>query len=246
MAKKVRATKGKGPAAGKAVPPAEGTLEDHPRPSVAVDTAVLTVLPPGLTGRGDGHGELAVLQVRRAGGRKQPKWSLPGTLLLGAELLSQAVARSLREEAGLDDGIVPRQVRVFDALDRDTRGRVLSVAHRVWAPYARLAPLVAASGGGLRLAPVDEVGPMPSDRAEVVAAAVEQGRAEYAGAADPGRLLPESFTLHELWVVHDAVAGHRGSGEDAFRLRAVRLLEPSPEPPRRLDVGRPARLYRRR
>ena len=87
---------------------------------------------------------------------------------------------------------------------------------------------------------------MPFDHPEIVAAAVDQGRAEYAGATDPGRLLPDSFTLHELWVVHDAVAGHYDSSEDAFRLRAVRLLEPSPEPPRKLDVGRPARLYRRR
>jgi len=160
--------------------------------------------------------------------------------------LSESVARSLREKAGLGDDVVPRQLRVFDRLERDTRGRVLSVAHKVWVPYARLAPVVEAGGGALRLVPVGEVGPMPFDHPEIVAAAVDQGRAEYAQAADPGRLLPDSFTLHELWVVHDAVAGHYDSSEDAFRLRAVRLLEPSPEPPRKLDVGRPARLYRRR
>ncbi|WNV74108.1 NUDIX domain-containing protein [Geodermatophilus sp. DSM 44513] len=222
------------------------TLLDHPQPSVAVDTAVLTVLPPERTGRGDDRGELAVLQVRRAGGHKRGQWSLPGTFLHGGELLAESVARSLREEAGLGDDVVPRQLRVFDAVDRDTRGRVLSVAHAVWLPHARLAPVVAAAGGGLRLVPVGEVGPMPFDHPEVVAAAVAQGRAEYAERADPGRLLPDSFTLHELWVVHDAVAGHFASTEDAFRLRAVRLLEPSSELPRKPAVGRPARLYRRR
>jgi hypothetical protein len=123
---------------------------------------------------------------------------------------------------------------------------VLSVAHKVWVPYARLAPVVEAGDGALRVVPVGEVGPMRFDHPEIVAAAVDQGRVEYAEAADPGRLLPDSFTLHELWVVHDAVAGHYDSSEDAFRLRAVRLLEPSAEPPRKLDVGRPAKLYRRR
>lgn len=225
---------------------AKRTLQDHPRPSVAVDTAVLTVLPPEPAGRGGDRGELAVLQIRRARGHKKGAWSLPGTFLHEGELLSESVARSLRQKAGLGDDVVPRQLRVFDRLERDTRGRVLSVAHKVWVPYARLAPVVEAGDGALRLVPVGEVGPMPFDHPEIVAAAVDQGRAEYAQAADPGRLLPDSFTLHELWVVHDAVAGHYDSSEDAFRLRAVRLLEPSPEPPRKLDVGRPARLYRRR
>ncbi len=232
MAKKRKATK--------------RTLEDHPRPSVAVDTAVLTVLPPEPAGRGDDRGELAVLQIRRTGGHRKGEWSLPGTFLHEGELLSESVARSLREKAGLGDDVVPRQLHVFDGLERDTRGRVLSVAHKVWVPYARLAPVVEAGDGALRLVPVGEVGPMPFDHPEIVAAAVDQGRAEYAEAADPGRLLPDSFTLHELWVVHDAVAGHYDSSEDAFRLRAVRLLEPSAEPPRKLDVGRPAKLYRRR
>jgi len=222
------------------------TLLDYPRPSVAVDTAVLTVLPSERTGRGDDRGELAVLQVRRAGGHKRGEWSLPGTFLHEGELLAESVARSLREKAGLGEDVVPRQLRVFDAVERDTRGRVLSVAHKVWVPYTRLAPVVGAADGALRLVPVGEVGPMPFDHPEIVAEAVAQGRAEYAERADPGRLLPDSFTLHELWVVHDAVAGHFDSTKDAFRLRAVRLLEPSPEPPRRLDVGRPAKLYRRR
>jgi 8-oxo-dGTP diphosphatase len=226
--------------------PVKKTLEDYPRPSVAVDTAVLTVLPPEVAGRGDDRGELAVLQIRRAGGHRKGEWSLPGTFLHEGELLSESVARSLREKAGLGDDVVPRQLRVFDAVDRDTRGRVLSVAHMVWVPYERLAPVVEVRDGGLRLAPVDEVGPMPFDHPTIVGDAVERGRAEYAEAADPGGLLPDSFTLHELWVVHDAVAGHYESSEDAFRLRAVRFLEPSPEPPRRLDVGRPAKLYRRR
>ena len=225
---------------------AKRTLQDHPRPSVAVDTAVLTVLPPEPAGPGGDRSELAVLQIRRARGHKKGEWSLPGTFLHEGELLSESVARSLREKAGLGDAVVPRQLRVFDRPERDTRGRVLSVAHKVWLPYARLVPVVEAADGALRLVPVGEVGPMPFDHPEIVAAAVDQGRAEYAQAADPGRLLPDSFTLHELWVVHDAVAGHYDSSEDAFRLRAVRLLEPSPEPPRKLDVGRPARLYRRR
>ena len=47
------------------------TLADYPRPSVAVDTAVLTVAPGGI---------LQVLQVRDAT-KKRDAWALPGTFL---------------------------------------------------------------------------------------------------------------------------------------------------------------------
>ena len=66
-------------------------------------------------------------------------------------------------------------------------------------------------------------------------------------------LQKHSFTAEQVDMaidflvdVHDAVAGHFESSEDAFRLRVLRLLEPSKEPPRKLDVGRPAKLYRRK
>ena len=77
------------------------TLADYPRPSVAVDTALLT-LDPGL--------ELVVLQVRRANGAG---WALPGTFLHEGERLADAVDRSLRVKAGVR-GLHPRQLHVFD------------------------------------------------------------------------------------------------------------------------------------
>ena len=92
------------------------TLADYPRPSVAVDTAVLT-LDPKLG--------LVVLEVRRVTG---PGWALPGTFLREGETLADAVDRSLRDKANVR-GLHPRQLHVFDDPHRDDRGWVLSVAH---------------------------------------------------------------------------------------------------------------------
>ncbi len=55
------------------------SLADYPRPSVAVDTAVLAPDPE----RG-----LVVLQVRRGRG---PGWALPGTFIHPGETLADAV-----------------------------------------------------------------------------------------------------------------------------------------------------------
>ena len=92
------------------------TLADYPRPSVAVDTAVLTL---------DEQDGLVVLEVRRTNGAG---WGLPGTFLHEGETLADAVRRALDVKAGVS-GLNPRQLHVFDAPDRDDRGWVLSVAH---------------------------------------------------------------------------------------------------------------------
>ena len=92
------------------------SLADYPRPSVAVDTALLTLDP---------EQGLVVLQVRR---NDEPGWALPGTFLHEGERLADAVKRSLRDKAGVR-GLHPRQLHVFDDPNRDDRGWVLSVAH---------------------------------------------------------------------------------------------------------------------
>src|SRR6476659_491949 len=92
------------------------TLADYPRPSVAVDTAVLTLDP---------EEGLVVLEVRRPAGKG---WALPGTFIHEAETLADAVDRSLRVKANVR-GLHPRQLHVFDNPRRDDRGWVLSVAH---------------------------------------------------------------------------------------------------------------------
>src|SRR4051794_40670200 len=92
------------------------TLADYPRPSVAVDTAVLTLDP---------EQGLVVLEVRRP---HEAGWALPGTFLHEGEVLAQAVDRSLRVKANVR-GLHPRQLHVFDDPNRDDRGWVLSVAH---------------------------------------------------------------------------------------------------------------------
>jgi ADP-ribose pyrophosphatase YjhB (NUDIX family) len=196
-----------------------------------VDTAVLTV--------GDapsGRPELLVLQVRRA----ESDWALPGTFLHSGERLMDAVLRSLREKAGVT-GLQPRQLHVFDDPDRDDRGWVLSAAHVDVVPFARLAPYVSDAGG--RLVPATAPGPLPYDHTQIIDLAVRHVRLRYDAAPDPHRLLGPSFTLRELRLVHEAVAG--GSlQKDTFRRRMETHLVATG----RMSMGtrgRPAELFRR-
>jgi 8-oxo-dGTP diphosphatase len=211
-------------------------LADYPRPSVAVDTAVLTLEPDS-----DRTPGLSVLQIRRGTSHQHGVWALPGAFLHEGERLRDAVDRSLRAKAGV--GVEhPHQLHVFDAPGRDERGWVLSVAHVAVVPFELLATALQ-EGESLRLAAASNPGQLPYDHNDIVDRAVDHLRDRYATAPDPDRLLPDTFTLRELRLVHEAVAGHPLQ-RDTFR----RAVETDLEPTGQLSSGtrgRPAELFRR-
>lgn len=220
-------------------------LEDYPRPSVAVDTAVLTVdddelkvlLVPLVQ-----RSEAAVVERSEAGSKLD--LALPGTFLHEGETLAGAVLRSLRDKAGVL-GRSPRQLRVFDKPSRDPRGWVLSVAHVDVVPLPALSEALAHDG--VRLAPADDAAALdglPYEQGEIVRAAVEAVRVEYRAAPDPGALLGEPFTLAELRKLHTAVLGEEPM-RDTFR----RYMEPRLQATEEMTGGgrgRPSRKWRRR
>lgn len=205
------------------------TLEDYPRPSVAADTAVLTVR----------EGRLSVLLTltNDAVRTSDDEWRLPGTFVHAGERLTDAVHRSLREKAGVD-GLTPRQLHVFDAPDRDDRGWVLSVAHYDVVPADRLTP-----SERVAIVRVDELPPLKYDHAEIVAFAVDALRVAYRRGPDPAGLLAQPFTMRQLRVLHEAVLGV-DLLPDTFRRTMLPGLVSTGESLVE-GRGRPAELYRR-
>jgi ADP-ribose pyrophosphatase YjhB (NUDIX family) len=205
-------------------------LTDYPRPSVAVDTAVLTV---------PDDGPLSVVLVRpregddpSAGGLHR----LPGTFLHEGERLADAVLRSLRDKAGVT-GLDPRQLHVFDDPDRDDRGWVLSVAHVVTVAARDLR----LDDERATLAPVADIGRLAYRHDDIVRRAVEALRLEYAASPDPRGLLSGPFTLRDLQDVHEAIAGHELPRDTVRRSMEGQLVETGQS--RRGVVGKPARLF---
>lgn len=198
-------------------------------PAVAVDVAVLV-----LRDNEDGA-SLGLLEVKREGATG---WTLPGGYLEPGEKLADAAGRVLRERTGLT-GVAPRQLRTMDPVDRDDRDWVVSVAHVAGVSAEAVAELAP----GVRIVPADAPGRLPHGLGEVAAAALDDVRARYAYAPDPDGFLPESFTLRELRLVHEAVAGYELQ-RDTFR----RTMEPSLVTTGHITVGgrgRPAELFGR-
>ena len=195
-------------------------LHDFVRPSVTVDTVVFTVDPE--------HPELTVALVDDGNQR-----SLPGTFLHEHETLEQAAVRALEEKVGIR-GVTPVQLHVFDALDRDPRGWVISVAHMAVARGQQLS--------GVRLTPVTEATNLAYDHGEMLAKAVAKLRADYAEAPDPWQVL-DTFTLRELRTVHEAIDPDTPL-RDTFRRQMQPMLVDTGELSSG-SVGKPSRVWRR-
>jgi 8-oxo-dGTP diphosphatase len=209
-------------------------LADYPRPSLAVDVALLTVVDGGL----------AVLVHKSDEGYAAGKWSLPGSFVRPDELLSDAALRALRDKCGVV-GESPRQLRAFDALDRDERGRVVTVAHVDLVPAVRLEGVELAPIEGSKVVQSGRQRRLPFDHDEIVAEAVKWARDAYAEKPDPSGLLGGEFTLYQLRKLHEAVLGAgQTPAKDTFR----RQMEPHLEETGRTftgTVGKPAMLYNR-
>lgn len=240
-------------------PPAGGAKSDlvrFPRPTLAVDVAVLTVPPGDWAGAPSTADGLAVLLVRRDGSTEPGTWALPGSMARERERLADAVLRTLHDKCGIE-GLAPRQLAAFDDPDRDERGWVISMAHADAVPFDRLLAALEARHD-LTVAPVDgqaAVAPveaadvpdlelLPFDHAQIVRLAVDDLRERYRRSPDPAGLIDEPFTLLELRRLHEAVLGEPLQ-KDTFRRQMAPQLEELDE----LSdgtVGRPARLHRHR
>lgn len=205
-------------------------LAAYDRPSVAVDLVLMTVA----------DGALKVLVQRHP----QMAWVLPGGLVHIDETLEDTVARMLAQKARMPGAFV-EQLYTFSALDRDPRGRVISVAYYALVPAERLEQALAA-GDDLRLATV-QAGVCDTrlgyDHDQIVRVAAERLTAKLDYTAIAVELLPAEFTLRDLQDVYETILSVR-LAKPAFRRKMLDrgFLKSTG----RLETGgahRPAELY---
>ena len=198
-------------------------LIDYPRPSVAVDVAVLTVRERRL--------HVVVVPSERG-------LALPGTFLHPEETLADAADRALRTKAGIVD-LTFHQLRMFDAPDRDDRGWVLSMAHSAAVSIRSLTPTTES----MLVDDTRPVSPLAFDHDDMVAEAVDDLRGRYAREVDPALLMDAEFTLLELRELYEIVFD-RPLPKDTFRRHVIGSLQGTGTTST-AGGGRPAELYRR-
>lgn len=220
---------------------------DYPRPSVAVDLVVFTIL----------DADLKVLLVRRGEAPKKGGLALPGGFVrVGmtpkdqGESLDAAAARELLEETGLPpERCFLEQLYTFGDPGRDSRGRVISVAY-----YALIRPGLAAlvrAGGdaaGALWVSVSELDltALAFDHGRILAVGLERIRGKLDHSDIAFALVPETFTIPELRAVHEVVKG-RAYDKGNFRRKFQRMLEDGvieETVGKRITGAKPAKVYR--
>ena len=229
----------------------------YPHPSVAVDVVLL-------------DGRAADRSGPCSSGARTSRSSGAGRYRAGSwAWTSRSTTRPQRvlaTKAGLED-VFTEQLYTFGDPGRDPRTRVISVVYYALVDADRLERAVAARGtaSGLALADVAvprtatsareeahlevrEAGgtpfPSPSTTTRVLATAVERIRGKLDYAPIGFELLPETFTLRDLRLVHEAILGHP-LNKDSFRRKVLDrgLVVATGE--RLAGVGhRPPELYR--
>lgn len=135
----------------------------YPRPAVTADCVIFGIADDG---------QRRLLLVQRGRDPFAGMWAFPGGFLEENETLEQCARRELKEETGLDSPVRFEELKSFSAVDRDPRGRTITVA------FLAEVPLSQVKGGDdaaeARWFSLDEIPPLAFDHAEILALALKR------------------------------------------------------------------------
>ncbi len=206
---------------------------EYPRPALTVDCAVF--------GLDEDH--LKVLLIQRDLAPFAGRWALPGGFVRMDETTDEAARRELCEETALAD-IYLEQLYTFGDVERDPRGRVVSVSYYA---LVNLHDHPVHADTDARRAAWFSVGATPRlafDHATILDAAIARLRGKVRYQPIGFELLPTRFPLRQLQTLYERILG-RPLDKRNFRRKilGMGILVESNE--REKNVRhRAARLYR--
>jgi ADP-ribose pyrophosphatase YjhB (NUDIX family) len=177
-------------------------------------------------------------------------WSLPGTLVLKGESLEDAAYRVLSEKIRVKN-LYLEQLYTFGGPDRDPREagsgyreRYLSVSYFALVRFVE-AELIADGVSGIAWYPMEQVPQLAFDHNQVLEYGYRRlrNKLEYSPVAFD--VLPEVFTLGDLYQLYTTVLGENFADYSNFRSRLLKLgflCDTGVKVSR--GAGRPASLYR--
>ncbi len=193
---------------------------------------------------------LLVLLVMRQQEPFLNHWSLPGTLVRPGESLEDAAYRIMAEKIKVNN-LYLEQLYTFGGPNRDPREatdsygvRYLSVSYFALVRFEE-AELIADRMTGIAWYPVKEVPQLAFDHNEILAYGHRRLRNKLEYSPVAFEVLPEMFTLNDLYQLYATVLGDNFSDYSNFRARLLKLgflCDTGIKVSR--GAGRPASLYK--
>mgnify|MGYP003817232093 CR=1 FL=1 len=199
---------------------------------VAVDTVIFCVAENKL--------KILLIEMKRA--PYTGKWAIPGGLVMPDESLEESVVRHLKTKTGLS-GFYFEQLHAFGKVDRDYRGRVVSVAFLSLLSSDQVNLKTSADYADIKWFDVNRVPKLAYDHKEILATALLRLRARIGHTNVIGGLLPDKFTLSELQQAYELILG-KTLDKRNFRKKilATKMLVETKE--KFIGSFRPAVLYK--
>jgi ADP-ribose pyrophosphatase YjhB (NUDIX family) len=160
---------------------------------VAVDCIIF-----GFDGR-----QLQALLIKRGFEPEKGKWSLMGGFVHQTESADEAATRVLNQLTGLDN-IYMEQLYCFSDVERDSAGRVISVAYFALINIADYSDQLQ-SDHEARWFPLKDIPNLVFDHKEMVAKAKERLQEKVSNHPIGFELLPHKFTLPQLQNLYEAI-----------------------------------------
>src|SRR5438067_6917801 len=167
---------------------------EYPRPAVTVDCVVF----------GFDEGDLKVLLIRRDVEPFRGKWALPGGFVRIDESVEEAARRELREETGMER-LYLEQLYTFGDVNRDPRGRVITVAYYALVKLADHRVRATTDASSAAWFAVSEVATLAFDHNRIIDVALARLKGKVRYQPVGFELLPVKFTLSQLQHLYEAI-----------------------------------------
>lgn len=188
-------------------------------------------------------GKISILLIQRKYEPFKGKWAIPGGFVLENESLEEAVQRELKEETGVSINYL-EQLYTFGAVDRDPRGRVVSVAY-----FGLIHPdghtLEASTDAELaQWFEIDNLPELSFDHKDILNVAIERLKGKITYEPIGFELLETKFPFSDLEKLYTTLLG-RPVDRRNFRkkINNLNILDELDEKVS-LGAGRPASLFK--
>lgn len=201
--------------------------------AVAVDVVIFTIK--------DGH--LSTLLIQAKTSPFPGKWVLPGGLVKPSETIDEAVKRHMSAKVGIQN-VYFEQLYTFGEVDRDPRGRVVSVAYMVLLPYQSVEPKTNDAYTAIKWFPASLLPRLGYDHREIINVATNRLKAKLGYTNIVYGLLSSEFTLSQMQKIYEGILS-KTLDKRNFRKKILQTKLLQKVLKKTIgDAHRPAQLYR--
>jgi len=167
---------------------------EYPRPALTTDCVIF----------GFDETDLKVLLIERGIEPFKGKWAFPGGFVQMDENTENGAKRELFEETGLQD-IFIEQLYTFSDVDRDPRGRVVTVAYYALVSLNKFNPKAGDDANKAAWFSVRDIPCLAFDHEKILRMALYRIKGKIRYQPIGFELLPEKFTFTELQHLYEVI-----------------------------------------